>query len=102
LPKKIARDAIAFPAPTALLYIHLKSEEIGVFALMHRNTIKTVRLLHLVKINKWLVTNKGVGRGGVPPWIFIHGTDKVETCLMMLFFGLVFSVDPPEIFLPTP
>jgi len=35
--------------------------------------------------------------------IFIHGTDKVEGALMVLFFGLVFSVAPPlEIFLPTP
>jgi len=36
-------------------------------------------------------------RGSVPPWIFIFGTDKVEGGLMVLFFGLVFSVDlsPP-------
>jgi len=34
--------------------------------------------------------------------IFIHGTDKVEGGLIVLFVGLVFSVDPPsEIFLPT-
>jgi len=29
------------------------------------------------------------------PWIFIHGTDKVEKGLMVLFFGLRFSVSPP-------
>jgi len=28
------------------------------------------------------------------PWIFIHGSDKVEEGLMVLFFGLVFSVAP--------
>jgi len=28
----------------------------------------------------------------MPPWIFIHDTDKVEEGLMVLFFGLVFSV----------
>jgi len=49
----------------------------------------------------------GVGseaRGGPwPPCIFIHGTDKVEGGLMVLFFGFVFSVGLPlEIFLPTP
>jgi len=33
----------------------------------------------------------GVGRGAVPPWIFIHNTDKVEGGLMVLFFGLIFS-----------
>jgi len=31
-------------------------------------------------------------QGAVTPWIFIHDTDKVEGGLMMLFFGLVFSV----------
>jgi len=48
----------------------------------------------------------GVGRGGaegaVPHWIFIHGTDKIEKVLMVLFFGLAFSLAPTqEIFLPT-
>jgi len=28
------------------------------------------------------------------PWIFIHNTIKVEGGLMVLFFGLVFSVGP--------
>jgi len=37
----------------------------------------------------------------VDPWIFIHGTDKVESGLMVLFFGL-FSVALLEIFLSTP
>jgi len=36
-----------------------------------------------------------VGSGGqgraVPPWIFMHDTNKVEGDLMVLFFGLVFS-----------
>jgi len=32
------------------------------------------------------------------PWVFIHGADKVEGGLMMLFFGLVFSVDPWKFF----
>jgi len=37
----------------------------------------------------------GVGsRGGRAPWIFIHGTDKVERDFMMLFFGLFFSLAP--------
>jgi len=30
------------------------------------------------------------------PWIFIHDTDIVEGGLMVLFFGLVFSVAPPR------
>jgi len=34
----------------------------------------------------------------LPPWIFIYDTDKVEGGLMLLFFGLVFSVDLPEKF----
>jgi len=39
----------------------------------------------------------------LPPWIFIPGTDKVKGGLMVLFFGLVFSVASLlEIFLPTP
>jgi len=38
----------------------------------------------------------GVVRGGLPPWIFIYDTDKVEGGLMVLFLGLVFSdVLPP-------
>jgi len=35
----------------------------------------------------------GVGKSGreaVSPWIFIHGTDKVEKGLMVLFFGFFF------------
>jgi len=37
-----------------------------------------------------------VGSGGQEGgWIFIHGTDKVEGGLMVLFFGLVFSVGSP-------
>jgi len=39
---------------------------------------------------------------GPPPWILIYDTDKAEGGLMVLFFGLVFSVGPPvEIFLST-
>jgi len=35
------------------------------------------------------------GKGGpCPPWIFTHVADKVVRGLMVLFFGLVFSVDP--------
>jgi len=35
------------------------------------------------------------GRGGrASPWIFIHGTDKVEGGLIMLFFDLIFDVGP--------
>jgi len=30
-------------------------------------------------------------------WIFIHGTDKEEGSLMVLFFDLVFSITPMEI-----
>jgi len=43
----------------------------------------------------------GVGRGGAgrgranPRFSYVHGTDKVEGCLMVLFFGLVFSDAPP-------
>jgi len=36
---------------------------------------------------------RGSGRP-CPPWIFIHGTDKLEKGLMVLFFGLIFSVTP--------
>jgi len=32
------------------------------------------------------------------PWIFIRNTDKVEGGFMVLFFGLVFSIGPPENF----
>jgi len=45
------------------------------------------------------------GQGGVALWIFIHGTDKTEGGLMVLFFGLVFCCPPStplEIFMPTP
>jgi len=43
------------------------------------------------------------GEGGsCPPWIFIHGTDKVGKGLMVLFFGLFFSFIPLEFFLLTP
>jgi len=45
------------------------------------------------------------GREPWPPWIFIHGTNKVKGGLMVLFFGLVFPLLPPpprEVFLPTP
>jgi len=34
-------------------------------------------------------------KGAVAPWIFIHGTDKVERGSMVLFFGLVFFFSPP-------
>jgi len=47
----------------------------------------------------------GSGRQGgrSPLWIFIHSTDKVEGGLIVLFFGLIFSVGPPlKNFLPTP
>jgi len=40
--------------------------------------------------------------GPRPPWIFKHNTDEVEGGLMVLFFGLVFSVAPSwKFFLPT-
>jgi len=32
--------------------------------------------------------------GAIAPWIFIHGTDKVERGLMELFFGFVFPLPP--------
>jgi len=49
----------------------------------------------------------GVGSGGqgvvALPWIFMHDTDKVKGILMVLFFGLVFSVGLLlKFFLPTP
>jgi len=45
----------------------------------------------------------GAGRAVATPWNFIYNTDKAEGGLMVLFFGLVFSVGiPPEIFRPTP
>jgi len=34
-------------------------------------------------------------RGAVPPWIFIHDTDKVEGGLMVLLFGLIFFLVYP-------
>jgi len=53
-----------------------------------------------------LATVMGVCSGGLwPPWISIHGADKVEKGSMVLFFSLVFSVALPTplgIFLPTP
>jgi len=33
---------------------------------------------------------EGAGLGHVPPWIYINDTDKVEVCLMMVFFGFLF------------
>jgi len=43
------------------------------------------------------------GQGAVTSWIFMHDTDKVEGGLMVLFFGLVFSVGLPlEIFRQSP
>jgi len=42
-----------------------------------------------------------IGSGGkeaVPPWIFIYGTVKVKGGLIVLFFGLVYSVYPPRNF----
>jgi len=48
-------------------------------------------------------SNMGVGRGAVPPRVFLHDTDKAEGNLMVLFFGLVFLLLPSmEIFLPMP
>jgi len=45
------------------------------------------------------VGSRGGGAGGpCPPWIFIHGTDKVEEGFMVLFFGLVFPLPPLENF----
>jgi len=41
--------------------------------------------------------NGRVGRGRASPWIFIYDTDKVEGGLMVLFFGLDFSVAPPPV-----
>jgi len=41
--------------------------------------------------------SRGAGQRELcPPWIFIHDTDKVEEDLMILFFGLVFSVGLPH------
>jgi len=37
----------------------------------------------------WPMGVRSGGQGSVTPWIFIHGTDKVERALMVLFFGLV-------------
>jgi len=37
----------------------------------------------------------GGARGSWPSWIFIHDTNKVEEGLIVLFFGLVFSVALP-------
>jgi len=41
----------------------------------------------------------GVGSGGqevgVAPWIFIHDADKIEGGLMVLFFGIIFSIALP-------
>jgi len=34
------------------------------------------------------------------PWIFIHGSDKIERGLMVLFFGIVFPVGHPGSFSP--
>jgi len=37
----------------------------------------------------------GAEGGRAPSWVFIHGIDKVERGLIVLFFGLVFSIAPP-------
>jgi len=34
----------------------------------------------------------------VPPWIFIHGTDKVDGGLMVLCFGLILFRWPPLVY----
>jgi len=34
------------------------------------------------------------GQEGVPPWIFIHGTDIVERGLIVLFLGIFFRCLP--------
>jgi len=59
------------------------------------------------KLKKLSIHSMGVSSGGqegtVPPWIFMDVTDEVEGGLMVLYFGLVFPLEPPlEIFLPTP
>jgi len=54
-------------------------------------------------VSSLVITPGKTLRQGVPSWIFIHDTDKVEGGLMVLIFGLVFSVGPPgNFFLPTP
>jgi len=55
-------------------------------------------VLHMLFIHMGI----GARQSPPPPWIFKHGTDKVEGSLMVLFFGLVLSVSPLEIFLLTP
>jgi len=36
------------------------------------------------------------GQGGrAPPWVFKHGTNIVERCLKVLFFGLFFPLAFP-------
>jgi len=54
----------------------------------------------------WIVQRKAWAqrRGPCPPpWIFIHDTDKVKGSLIVLFFGLAFSVAIRlEILLPMP
>jgi len=57
--------------------------------------------------SRFLGSNHGRRQRGVRgcgPWIFILDTDKAERGLMVLLYGLVFSVDLHllEIFLPTP
>jgi len=63
---------------------------------------------HFIWIKSW-ATAGGQGWTVAPPWIFIHGTDIVDTGLKVLFFGLfcyfsvfLFSLTPLEIFLPMP
>jgi len=41
----------------------------------------------------------GVGRGGVPPWIFIRGTDIVDRGLIVLFLGIFYHF---SVFFPLP
>jgi len=42
---------------------------------------------------QWTAWASAAGQaGGVPPWVFIHDTDKVERGLMVLFFCLVFPL----------
>jgi len=57
-----------------------------------------------------MIVGSGEQKGAVPPWIFKHGTDVVDSGLIVLFsvffaiFLLFFFRCPPllENFLPTP
>jgi len=49
----------------------------------------------MYNVTAWASAAGAKSRGPPATWIFIHGTDNAEGGLIVLFFGLVFSVASP-------